>query len=216
MAKMPIAEYRKRQDGTATLFDVTAAKAPKFTTMIGMGIFCIVLGLGFMGSDGGLAFFAFLMGGFSLWYGWTRDIRPKGYKENMSFRVTPETIEANGRRFPKDDIHRLLIRNGISDQEVGVTQYDMSAAQASGLAYRAKVGTIANALTVESGGKSTILAGGMDGTTAFGLLSDVSKVIGFQHKDFSSRRACCGCTRSPSSPAASTRPSCTVARLAPP
>jgi hypothetical protein len=184
MAKMPTAEYRKRQDGNTTVFDVTAAKAPKFTTMIGMGIFCIVLGLGFMGSDGGLGIVAFLMGGFCLWYGWTRDIRPKGYKENASFRVTSDTIEANGRRFAKDDIHRLLVRNGISDEELGMVQYDMSAAQASGLAYRAKVGTIANALTLESGGKATILAGGLDGTTAFGLLSDVSKVIGFQHQNY--------------------------------
>jgi len=27
-------------------------------------------------------------------------------------------MEAAGRRFAKDDIHRLLIRNGISDQEI--------------------------------------------------------------------------------------------------
>jgi hypothetical protein len=185
MAKMPTAEYRKRQEGSTTIFDVTAAKSPKFGTMIGMGIFCLILGLGAMGGDAGFGLVFLLMGGFSLWYGWTRDIRPKGYKENSSFRVTPETIETNGRRFQKDDIHRLLIRNGISDQEMdsGV-EYNVSAAQASGLAYRAKVGTIANALTLESGGKSTILAGGMDGTTAFGLLTDVAKVIGFQHKDY--------------------------------
>lgn len=184
MAKLPTAEYRKRQEGNTTVFDVTAAKVPKFTTMIGMGIFCIVLGLGFMGSDPGLTFVAFLMGGFSLWYGLKRDLRPKGYRENASFRVTPETIEVGGRRFAKDDIHRLLIRNGISDQEIYSGAEYINASQAAGLAYRARVGTVANALTVESGGKSTILAGGRDGTTAFGLLSDVSKVIGFQYKDY--------------------------------
>jgi hypothetical protein len=181
---MPTAEYKKRQEGSTTTFDVTAAKSPKFTTMIGMGVFCILIGLASLGSGGfGLIFLA--MGGFSLWYGWTRDIRPKGYKENASFRVTSDTIETNGRRFAKGDIHRLLIRNGISDQEINSgAMYDVSASQAAGLAYRARVGTIANALTLESGGKSTILAGGLDNTTAFGLLSDVSKVIGFQHQNY--------------------------------
>ena len=184
MAKMPTAEYKKRQDGSATVFDVTAAKAPKFGTMVGMGIFCILIGLASLGSGGfGLIFLA--MGGFSLWYGWTRDIRPKGYKENSTFRVTSDTIEADGRRFPKEDIHRLLIRNGISDQEVSSGYYqEVNASQAAGLAYRARVGTIANALTLEAGGKSTILAGGMDNTTAFGLLTDVSKVLGFQHQTY--------------------------------
>jgi hypothetical protein len=48
------------------------------------------------------------------------------------------------------------------------------------MAYRAKVGQIANGLTLESGGKSILLAGGMDDTTAYGLLTDVGKVIGFK------------------------------------
>jgi hypothetical protein len=46
--------------------------------------------------------------------------------------------------------------------------------------YRARVSRIANGLTLEAGGKSTLLAGGMDDTTAYGLLTDVSKVVGFK------------------------------------
>jgi hypothetical protein len=37
---------------------------------------------------------------------------------------------------------------------------------------------VANALEVETGGRAYVLAGGMDQTTAFGLLSDVTKVLG--------------------------------------
>ena len=48
------------------------------------------------------------------------------------------------------------------------------------MGYRAKVAQIANALTLEGGGKATVLAGGMDEVTAYGLLRDVSRAIGFE------------------------------------
>jgi hypothetical protein len=172
------AEYSKRQEGNTTVFDVTPAAAPKFGAAIGAGAFGSLLGLGMIASGG---IFLIALGGFSIWYGLKRDIRPKGYKEPATFKVTATTIEAGGRTFKTEDIHRLLIRNGITDQEIPFNgTMEVTAAQASGMAYRAKVGQLANGLTLEAGGKSTLLAGGMDGTTAYGLLSDVSKVIGFK------------------------------------
>jgi hypothetical protein len=119
--------------------------------------------------------------------GLKRDLRRKGYKENATFRVTPETIKAAGKTFKKEDIHRILIRNGISDQEVsasGNIEMTVSGAQAAGMMYRARVGAIANGLCVETGGKATIIAGGMDATTAFGLLTDVSRILGFSYPEF--------------------------------
>jgi len=172
------AEYSKRQEGSMTVFDVTPATPPKFGAAIGAGAVGSLLGLGMIGSGG---IFLLALGGFAIWYGLKRDIRPKGYKDPATFRVTPNAIETGGRTFKKEDIHRLLIGNGITDQEIpfdGIRE--VSAAQASGMAYRARVGQIANGLTLESGGKSTLLAGGMDGTTAYGLLTDVSKVVGFK------------------------------------
>jgi hypothetical protein len=174
------AEYSKRQEGSMTVFDVTPAPAPKFGAAIGAGAVAVLLGLGTLGA--GVGIFILALGGFSLWYGLKRDIRPKGYKEPATFRATSNTIEAGGRTFKTEDIHRLLIRNGITDQEIpydGVVR-EVSAAAGAGMAYRARVGMIANGLTLEAGGKSTLLAGGMDSTTAYGLLTDVSKVIGFK------------------------------------
>jgi hypothetical protein len=46
------------------------------------------------------------------------------------------------------------------------------------MAQRAKIAQVANSLNVETGGKSYLLAGGMDETTAYGLLHDVSKILG--------------------------------------
>jgi hypothetical protein len=173
------AEYSKRQDGGTTVFDVTPATPPKFGAAIGAGAVAVLLGLGMLTSGGMLIL---PLGGFAIWYGMKRDIRPKGYKEPATFRATSNSIDAGGRSFKTEDIHRLLIRNGLTDQEIPLTGVTMevSAAAGAGMAYRAKVSTIAYGLTLESGGKSTLLAGGLDTTTAYGLLTDVSKVIGFK------------------------------------
>jgi hypothetical protein len=172
------AEYSKRQDGSTTVFDVTPAAPPRFGAAIGAGAVGVLLGLGMIAAGG---IFLVALGAFAIWYGMKRDIRPKGYKEPATFRVTSNTIEAGGRTFKTEDIHRLLIRNGITDQEIPLdgVRMEVSAAAGAGMAYRARVSMIAYGLTLESGGKSTLLAGGMDNTTAYGLLTDVGKVVGF-------------------------------------
>jgi hypothetical protein len=169
-------EYTKRQDGAATVFQVTPASAPKFTYLLLIGAVVSFIGLLSIASGFGIVFL--LMGGFALWYGWTRDQRPKDHKVPMSFRVTPEQIEAGGRTFAKSDIHRLILKNGITDKELNVQQWTTNTNVAAGMAQRAKIATVANSLNVETGGKSTLLAGGMDETTAYGLLHDVSKLLG--------------------------------------
>lgn len=169
-------EYTKRQDGAATVFQVTPASAPKFTYLLIIGAVCTFGGLVSLSS--GFGVFFLLMGGFALWYGWTRDQRPKDHKVPASFRVTAEQIEGGGRTFPKGDIHRLILKNGITDKELNIQQWTSNTNVAAGMAQRAKIGTVANSLNVETGGKSYLLAGGMDETTAYGLLHDVSKILG--------------------------------------
>ena len=173
-------EYEKSRDGNGTTFKVTPAQAPRFWFLVIFGAVLILGGLSAGGS--GIAFI--LMGAFSLWYGWSRDQRPKPHKQVSTFRVTPEAIEVNGRSIRKGDIHRLILRNGITDKELGVEMYNVSAAQATGMAQRAKLAQLCNALTLEGGGKATFLAGGMDETTAYGLLRDVSEVLGFNEAKY--------------------------------
>lgn len=172
-----LAEYKKRTEGDATVFDVTPAPHPKFWYLIIFGGFIGLIGLG--GLTSGFGIFFLLMAAFSIWYGWTRDLRPKPHRQPSSFRVTADTISANGSTFNKGDIHRLLLRNAITDQELGLTTYTENSNVAAGMAFRAQSARGAYALTVESGGKSTLVAGGMDETTAYGLLQDTSKVMGF-------------------------------------
>ena len=171
-------EYQKRQDGNSTVFEVTPAEAPKFLWMVIMGGFACLLGV--FTFPCGLAFLA--LGGAAIWFGRSYDPRPKAHKQNSSFRVTGEIIEANGQTFKKDDIHRLIIKNGMSNEVLtGPTVLvPVSGSMAQGMMQRAKVSALANGLELETGGKAYLLAGGMDATTAFGLLTDVSKVIGFK------------------------------------
>lgn len=174
-----LASYTKRQDGDATVFEVTPAKPPKFWYLIIIGGVIGLVGLGMM--PGGLIILA--MAAFALWYGWTRDLRPKPHRQPSSFRVKADQIEAGGQTFKKDDIHRLLLRNAITDQELeGVTTYTDNANAAAGMAFRAQSARGANALTVEMGGRSNLIAGGMDATTAYGLLHDVCKIMGYEIK----------------------------------
>jgi hypothetical protein len=175
-------EYDKRPDGNATVFTVTPASAPKFGYMLFIGGVVTLIGLGGMAGSPGFGIWFLAMGGFALWYGWSRDQRPKSHRVPSTFRVGSDFIESGGgQRFAKADIHRLQLRNGISDQELpGIQSYTTNANAAAGMAQRAKLSLVANSLTVESGGKATMLAGGMDETTAYGLLHDVCKVLDFK------------------------------------
>lgn len=171
--KQRASEYQKRQEGDKTIFTVTPATAPKFWYLIIFGGFVVLLGFA------GLGIFAFLMGGGAVAYGLLRDQRPKDHKASSTFTVTPQSLITGGKTFDKDEFHRLLIANPWFDK-AGLDVYTNNANVAAGMAHGMKLGEVCYGLTVESGGKSNLLAGGMDRTTAFGLLSDVSKVLGLK------------------------------------
>ncbi len=165
--------YNKSANGDQTVFTVTPASAPKFWYLIVIG------GLIFLGGFLGLGIFGWLMGGGAIAYGLLRDQRPKDHKAPMTFTVTPTSVIAGGRTFDKEELHRLKIANPMFDR-AGLDVYTSNANEAAGMAHGMKLGELCYGLTVESGGKAHLLAGGMDRTTAFGLLSDASKILGLQ------------------------------------
>ncbi len=167
------AEYKKSASGGTTEFSVTPASAPKFWYLIVIGA------LIFLGGFLGLGIFGWLMGGGAVAYGLLRDQRPKEHRAPMSFSVTPTTVVSGGRTFSREEIHRLKIANPWFDR-AGLDVYTTNDNQAAGMAHGMKLGELCYGLTVESGGKAHLLAGGMDRTTAFGLLSDTSKILGLE------------------------------------
>jgi hypothetical protein len=178
---MSASEYRKRQDGNATVFDVVPAPQKKFMFVILGGGLMFLLGLSFFSSEHLLGLICLGGGGTAVWWGWTHDLRPPSHRAPSSFRVTSDTIQSNGQTFNKNDIHRLIIKNGVTDEEVGNPGIliEVPRAQAMGMVHRLEVSRTAHGLEVETGGRGYVLAGGMDKTTAFGLLSDVSRVLRF-------------------------------------
>src|SRR5437870_7530767 len=133
-------EYKKQQDATGYVFSVTPAKAPKFLLMtIGCAVLAL-LGL-VLGPLGWLFFLP--VGIFGIWIGYFRDGRPPAHRDLSSFRVSPTAIEANGRTFPKEDIHRLIIKNGVTNDVVGAPNVviPVNTSTAVGIAHRAIVTT---------------------------------------------------------------------------
>ncbi|MDZ4759567.1 MAG: hypothetical protein SGJ21_00655 [Alphaproteobacteria bacterium] len=169
------AEYSKTKNGDTTVFSVTPASGPKFWYLIVIGT--LIFLAGFMG----LGIFAWVMGGGAVAYGLFRDQRPAAHKTPASFSVTPASITAGGKTFSKDEFHRLILKNPILER-AGLDVYTSNANIAAGMEQVMKLGEVCYGLDVETGGKAHYLAGGMDYTTAFGLLTDTSRILGLETK----------------------------------
>ncbi|TDD94125.1 hypothetical protein [Flavobacterium cellulosilyticum] len=176
---MKTAEYSKSAKGEGFQFNVTPA--PK---IIGgcAGIMFILL----------LAFFvamilstintvvgtiAFI--GIAAWGFLKMDMRKKNHRRPSSFFVNPEKIEVNGQNISTSSIHRLIIRNAY-DKSPNIQLTGQTVPTGVGIGYdiRNMLEQISYSLEVETGGKATQLAGGMDDVTANGLYTDVSQVLG--------------------------------------
>jgi hypothetical protein len=175
------ARYQKRQEGGATIFEVTPAPMKKFMLIVILAGIGVLFGLAVISSEHFLGLLMVGGCGYAVYWAWTHDLRPPEHRVASTFRVTPGTIEANGQTWNKADIHRLIIKNGITKNVATApgVMVEVPTMAAAGAAHRMQVSLTANGLEVEAGGRGTVLAGGMDETTAFGLLTDVSRVLGF-------------------------------------
>lgn len=173
---MSTSEYQKRIENEKVFFDVKPASCPKNKSALYIAIPIILIML--------VVFFPIaIVAALAVWYlGFHKDWRPAAHRVPSAFFVTSAAIESNGRVFKKEDIHRLLIKNGISKTEMAqafiASGAPGSGAFAVGQQYKAKIAAVANSLDVETGGNAYSLAGGMSETTAFGLMTDVGRVLG--------------------------------------
>ncbi len=106
-------------------------------------------------------------------------LKGKSLEENnrhpSSFTVYPDGIEMNALKINRDDIHRLIIRNAYEDPTIIIDTN--SSSQRAALGRRLTRQQVGYEINIESGGKATLLAGGLDEVTANGLYTDVSRIL---------------------------------------
>lgn len=194
---MAEASYKKESQAGGVSFSVLPASSP-FPTAVFV-IFAFINApfiFAVIYHEAGLAIFAPFIFLFSVailllkWQG------PKAsrYRSSAQFLVAKDAITLNGREMSRSDIHRLVLRNHISQQEnafsydtvIATTGFSAAAGAAMiGAGQRAaaqhldKLARVSWRLDVEAQGKAFTLAGGLDDVTAYGLMQDVGKVIGF-------------------------------------
>lgn len=109
-----------------------------------------------------------------------KDMRTKNHQNSSTFEVSANQIRVNEQVFNKDDIHRLIIQNAYRNTPEILLTGDHSAGTGAGYDIRKANERISFSLEVEMGGRAHQLAGGMDDTTAFGLLTDVCRILDFK------------------------------------
>ncbi|WP_113662753.1 hypothetical protein [Pedobacter nanyangensis] len=188
---MKTAYYTKTPQGDGFLFNVTPA--PKTNGgCAGMFLYIALASLGAMlvggligssydrfnqapmiyGIIAGLIVFVLIMR-----WGLKRDPRPANHRLPSSFAVYPNRIEMNGQKMNKEDIHRVIIRNTQDNSTIVLGPPSLS--QSAGLQMGDMIKAISYSLNIESGGRTYQIAGGLDEVTANGLLTDVSRILGF-------------------------------------
>jgi hypothetical protein len=184
---MSNATYVKRDEGNVTVFEVTPATAPKFWWFIIIGAILLVGGIADLNAYSHSKLktaeptwiLTVFPGILLVWLG-SRDWRPKAHRGPSAFAVTADSVTTNGVTITNKDIHRLIVRNPKSDTgDVVVVTVGMPIpGQVAGRNHNFRLGRVCNSLDLEAGGKAYVLAGGMDETTVFGLLSDVAALLG--------------------------------------
>ncbi|HEY0701253.1 MAG TPA: hypothetical protein VGD60_00655 [Candidatus Acidoferrales bacterium] len=109
------------------------------------------------------------------------------YRTPARFKVTPNSIEVGGNTIPKDQIHRIIVRNHVTsaagDVIVVADGHPNSGQQnmVAGMNWATgKLGPISYRVDAEARGVARTLAGGLTEPTAFAIMADVSKTLGMQ------------------------------------
>ena len=176
---MATSSYIKQPVADGMQFTVTPAPVPVFIALRVFGVFFAALGVYGIFADRSLNLMSIAMMGLGAfgWYGAVYDVRPREHRQVATFTVRASGIQAGGHTVPTENMHGLLIRNSIDDQpaEPHDTRNNLTNA---GRGQRMRIRQVAFALVVEHEGRATLLAGGMDDTTARGLEVETRRALG--------------------------------------
>jgi hypothetical protein len=192
--------YKKLEQGIDTVFEVAPEMAPSMGWGIMAGakmvnnislsfisLICVLVGAAF-GKIG--LIIGMVVGGTIYWTN-TLKRKPESLltkdRTASRFTVNPEGINFNGQFYKKKDIHRIVIRNEVSERmgDTIIAVSDGSAASRNyaagarrGADFNRRLAAVSHKVEFESGGVPHVLAGGLTEAAAFAIQSDVGAILG--------------------------------------
>jgi hypothetical protein len=176
-----MAGYGKTLDGGATRFD-TEPFGPPIPIMeaVYLGALCAFL----IALIPAFGLIVSLVAGLLWTFTMYRSPKATKWRAPSSFKASAEGVEFGGVTFLARDIHRLVIRNHVSGLESSGPRFAFGAMDAASIHMRSKrlrkLAPVCYRLDLESGGKATTLAGGLDEPAAYGLMREAGAVLGFE------------------------------------
>lgn len=175
--------YTKKKIDNGLEFDVHPEKAPQIIGTLLLACLLPLLVLMCVGIAVVLVAVAFVVGaGYLMQKGKTYT----QYRHPSKFQVTAEGVSISDKFYDKEDIHRIIIRNHVDKYEYipNVTIRPSNYGTLSGLAARFKIKeqliNVSYRVDMETNGTPVALAGGLTEPTAYAVLSDVCKILGFK------------------------------------
>lgn len=176
--------YEVTQRGGKTCFVVHPAGAP---FPIGCGAVCLILflivtiALFSTNLDPGPTFalivLVMILPLLALLYLW-KGTGGGGWRRETSFEVTPAGIEIGGGQIPAVRIHRLILRNHLGEGGgANFAVVNPGCAFFYARAFRNRVAQDSWRLEVDAQGQAYMLGGGLNETTAYGLMTDVQRAM---------------------------------------
>ena len=173
--------YNKTEKGNGFQFDVTPAPKVMGGCSGILFIFLMAFLAGMLLSTVNTLVATVASIGVLAWGFLKMDMRKKNHRRPSSFFVSSDKIEVDGQSISASAIHRLIIRNAYDkNPKIQLTGQTVPTGVGIGYDIRNMLEQISYSVDVESGGRATQLAGGMDEVTANGLFTDVSHILGLR------------------------------------
>jgi hypothetical protein len=176
-----MSEYNTKPLGDSTEFSTLPDKVPYPIVLVAIpGALLVLFGFA-AGFIWGILCAGFVYGAMYLLMHSQQATR---YRAPAVFRVDTKGVEKSGALIPKENIHRVIMRNHVLDAASGIIVVPSTVNNSgqsntvAGMNWAIKVlGPISWRIDVEARGVPTTLAGGLTEPVASAILADVSKTL---------------------------------------
>jgi hypothetical protein len=176
-----MSEYNVQKVGDAMEFSTTPNKVPYPFVMVAIpGVLLVLIAFSIK------FFYGLLACGFvyGAMYLLMHSKQATLHRKPSTFRVSKTGVQAGGSTIPKDNIHRVIVRNHVLEAASGIIVAPTAVPNSgqsnvvAGMNWAIKtLGPISYRVDVEARGVPTTLAGGLTEPAASAILADVSKEL---------------------------------------